>query len=394
MRRRQLCALALGPWLPGVAAAQGSSTRRITVRARVPETSGTVYLTGNLPELGPWDPAKRAMDGFGAERRLALDVPAGMSLEFKLTLGSWAREALDASGQPTPNFRVVADADREISVEVSAFKSDPRIFMADPAGGGVLGTLRYWHDVPSRHLRTTRHVSLWLPPSYANSGARRYPVLYMHDGQNLFDPRLASTGIDWGVDEAVVRSAAAGRMPEVIVVGVWNTADRMREYSPWHAGRAYGRFLIEELMREVNAELRTLKGPRHTTVMGSSMGGLVSFDLCRRHPEVFGAGACLSTSPFADDWLEEKFDAPPNLVRDIERGLRFPRGPRLYLDHGTAGGDELIAPMQAKVAVWLRGQGWHEGRDFVARRIEGAAHNETSWRARLDEVLTFLYRAR
>ena len=83
MRRRQLCALALGPWLPGVAAAQGSSTRRITVRARVPETSGTVYLTGNLPELGPWDPAKRAMDGFGAERRLALDVPAGMRLEPK-----------------------------------------------------------------------------------------------------------------------------------------------------------------------------------------------------------------------------------------------------------------------------------------------------------------------
>ena len=393
MRRRQLCTLALGPWLPGVAAAQGSSTRRITVRARVPETSGTVYLTGNLPELGPWDPAKRAMDGFGAERRLALDVPAGMSLEFKLTLGSWAREALDASGQPTPNFRVVADADREISVEVSAFKSDPRIFMADPAGGGVLGTLRYWHDVPSRHLRTTRHVSLWLPPSYADSGSRRYPVLYMHDGQNLFDPRLANTGIDWGVDEAIVRSAAAGRMPEVIVVGVWSTADRLAEYSPWHRGPQYGRFLIEELMPEVNAELRTLKGPRHTTLLGSSVGGLISLDLARRHPAVFGAAGCVSIAlalSQANVTRLAEASTEPLIARAIERGLRFPRGPRLYLDEGTSAAYATDAPVLTPVTQWLLRQGHREGSDFVVRRIEGAEHNEAAWRARLGDVLAFL----
>jgi len=398
MQRRQLAALGLGPWLSCLAAAQGAATRRITVRARVPERSGTVYLTGNLPELGPWDPAKRAMDGFGAERRLTLDVPAGMNFEFKLTLGSWAREALDAAGLPlAENFRVVADADRDISVEIAAFKADLRLFMADPAGGGVLGTLRHWLDVPSRHLRAARHVSLWLPPSYAQSGRRRYPVLCMHDGQNLFDPRLSHGGIDWGVDEAVVRSAAAGRMPEVIVVGVWNTADRWREYSPWHWGPRYARFLIDELMPEVNAELRTRTGPRETTVMGASMGGLISLDLCRRHPRVFGAGGCLSTAFMVSqaDISEDPNASRQALIeRSIERGLRFPRGPRLCFDQGTVNEEPGDASAQATVTQWLRRQGHREGSDFVARRIEGADHNEAAWRARLDEVLAFLYRAR
>lgn len=400
MQRRTASTLALGALLGALSSRAGAqgATRRITVRARVPESAGTVYLTGNLPELGPWNPSLRAMEGHGRERRLVLDVPAGLVFEFKLTLGSWAREGLGPSGTVLPNFRVVADGDREVEVEVVDFKKDPRLYMSDWQGSGVQGTLVYWHDVPSRHLRATRHVSLWLPPGFDRTSRRRYPVLYMHDGQNLFDPRIANTGVDWGVDEAVLRSVAAGRMPEVIVVGVWSTADRVREYSPWHWGPAYGRFLIEELMPEVKREVPTLAGPRHTAVMGSSMGGLISFDLCRRHPEVFGAGGCLSTHfPFAfsADGLNLAGTEPPFIERDIARGLRFPHratSPRLYFDHGTVGLDAGYGPVTAKVAEWLRGQGWREGRDFVVRRIDGADHNEAAWRARLEEPLAFLYR--
>jgi len=390
MQRRDLCLLSLAPLAAG--AAHGQATRRITIRARVPERTGPVYLTGNLPELGPWDPSRRTMDGLGADRRLTLDVPAGLVFEFKLTLGSWARESLDAAGQAMQNFRVTADADREVTVEIVDFKKDPRSFLADPQGGGVLGTLTYWHDVPSRHLRRSRHVSIWTPPGFTKT--KRYPVLYMHDGQNLFDPRIANTGTDWGVDEAVVRGVAAGRVPELIVVGVWSTADRGPEYSPWHLGPAYARFLIEELMPEVNAEYSTRTGPMHTTVMGSSMGGLISFDLCRRHPKVFGAGGCVSTHfPFAADAKGDRSGQDtPWIERDIARGLRFPRGPRLYFDHGTAGLDASYAPVQAKVTQWLRDQGHREGSDFVVRRFEGADHNEAAWRARLDEPLAFLYR--
>ena len=397
MQRRTASTLALGALLGALSShadAQGA-TRRITVRARVPEGAGTVYLTGNLPELGPWNPSLRAMEGDGRERRLVLEVPAGLMFEFKLTLGSWAREGLGPSGTVLPNFRVVADGDREVEVEVVDFKKDPRLYMSDWQGSGVQGTLVYWHDVPSRHLRAARHVSLWLPPGFDRTSRRRYPVLYMHDGQNLFDPRIANTGVDWGVDEAVMRSVAAGRMPEVVVVGVWSTADRAREYSPWHWGPAYGRFLIEELMPEVRREVPTLAGPRHTAVMGSSMGGLISFDLCRRHPEVFGAGGCVAMHvTFSPAQIAGDFSGrgPTFIEGDLERGLRFPRGPRLWIDHGTLGIDAGYAPLQAKLAAWLRRQGWREGSDFVVKRYEGSDHNEAAWRARMDDVLAFLYR--
>ena len=128
-----------------------------------------------------------------------------------------------------------------------------------------------------------------------------------------------------------MRSAAAGHMPEVIVVAFWNTADRMREYSPWHWGPAYGRFLIEELMPEVNSEMRTRIGARHTTVMGSSLGGLISLDLCRRHPRVFDTAGCVSTAfelSEADVAGNPQASGQPLFLRDIERGLRFARGPR------------------------------------------------------------------
>src|SRR5258708_36688308 len=115
----------------------------------------------------------------------------------------------------------------------------------------------------------------------------------MQDGQTLFDPRFSFTGVDWGVDQAIVRGTKAGRIPPTIVVGIWNTNLRLREYSPWDMGTNYSRFLIEELMPEVNKRFRTLTGPDHTAVMGSSMGGLISFWLCWKHPEVFGRGACL-----------------------------------------------------------------------------------------------------
>jgi enterochelin esterase-like enzyme len=394
MHRRTLALASLAALASRVAA---QATRRITIRARVPEKSGAVYIAGNLPELGPWDPAKRAMEGLGAERRITLDVPAGQTLEFKLTLGSWTREGLGPSGTVLPNFKVAADADREITVEIVDFKKDPRLYMSDTPGSGVLGTLTYWHDVPSRHLRASRHVGVWLPPSYGRRRSQRFPVLYMHDGQNLFDPRIANTGTDWGVDEAIVRSVAADRMPEAIVIGVWSTAERRSEYSPWHDGPAYGRFLVEELMPEVNAELRTLKGPRHNTVVGSSMGGLISFDLCRRYPQVFGAGGCVamhvtfSPAQIAGDFSGQ---GPTYLETELERGLRFARGPRLWIDQGTLGIDAHYGPVQAKLATWLRGQGWREGSDFVVRRYEGSEHNEAAWRARMDDVLAFLYRGR
>jgi enterochelin esterase-like enzyme len=372
-----------------------------TIRVVVPDTTGTVYLAGSLPGLGPWQPNGRVMTGSGRERTVQVTAPRGTVFEYKLTLGSWDREALDSAGSVPPNHRLVLDGDVEARHEIAGFKQDPKVYIADWKGSGVEGRLVYWTDVRSAFLGPARHVEIWLPPAYDAMPTQRFRVLYMHDGQNLFDPRIANTGVDWGVDEAVARLSRAGVIPSVIVVGVWSTADRGAEYSPWHRAPDYARFLIEELMPRVNAEFRTLTGPENTAVMGSSMGGLLSFYLVTHHPDVFGACGCLSThfplsaaaaaAYFGGDSAKATSDTTPYIVRDIAAGMTVPPHTRYWFDYGTESLDASYGPTHDAVRAWLLKQGLVEGSDFVVRKYPGATHNEASWRARLDDPLTFLF---
>jgi pimeloyl-ACP methyl ester carboxylesterase len=391
----------------GAAAQRPSPTSccTVTIRVRVPEGTGPVYVAGSLPELGPWRADARALTGEGRERSTRVTAPPGTTVEYKFTLGSWDREALGYAGAVPPNFRLTVSRDTVVVHEIADFKKDVREYFADPGGSGVQGRLVYWTDVRSAYLGPTRHVEIWLPPGYDSSATARYPVLYMSDGQNLFDPRIANTGSDWGVDEAVVRLVRRGTIRPVIVVGVWNTSERTAEYSPWHRAPEYARFLIEELMPRVNREFRTLTGPANTAVMGSSMGGLLSYYLVAYHPETFGACGCLSTAFLLSPALvagnlrglasggpdSSSPDTVAYIVRDIERGFRVPPGARFWFDYGTRGIDVRFGPSHDLVRGWLLRQGLSEGRDFVVRRYEGADHNEASWRARLDDPLTFLF---
>ena len=373
----------------------------VTIRVRVPEGTGTVYLAGSLPELGPWRPDALPLAGEGRERTAEVTAPPGTTLEYKFTLGSWDREALSSAGTVAPNNSLVLNRDTVVVHEVTDFKKDPREYLADWRGSGVKGRLVYWTDVRSAFLGPTRHVEIWLPPGYDDAPAARYPVLYMHDGQNLFDPRIANTGVDWGVDEAVVRLVNRGSITPIIVVGVWSTAARFSEYSPWHDAPDYARFLIEELLPRVNASFRTLTGPGNTAVMGSSMGGLLSFYLVTHHPEAFGACGCESTHfPLSEAVVAQVFpgvpvpaapDTTPYIIRDIQSGLKAPRSARYRFDYGSLGLDSAYAPTHEAVRRWLLAQGRIEGRDFVVRRYQGATHNEAAWRARLEDPLTFLF---
>ncbi len=373
----------------------------VTISATVPENTGTLYLTGDLAELGPWQANALAMDGAGRKRTAQLVVPPGTELEYKFTLGSWDREAMGPSGMVMPNYRLRVDADVEAAHEIGDFRKDTEVYMEDWKGSGVLGTLVYWPDVPSEILGRDRHVEIWLPPGYYENPDVRYPVLYMSDGQNLFDPRIANTGVDWGVDEAVVRLVEKGAMPPIIVVGAWSTDDRGREYSPWHGAPEYARFLVEELMPRVDREFRTLAGPENTAVMGSSMGGLLSFYLVTNHPDVFGSCGCESTHFALSESIVKRYlrgveapadpDTVPFVVRDIENGLEAPADSRYYFAYGTRGLDADYGPPHEVVREWLLGQGRVEGTDFVIREYEGADHNEASWRARIDDALAFMF---
>lgn len=248
----------------------------VTMRVALREDVDSVYITGNHEVLGFWQPDGLLLEGDGEIRIARFKVPLGTELEYKFTLGTWHRQALDQAGRIPPNFTLRVDGNQSLDHKIRAFQPDPMVYLDDWQGSGVQGTLVYWRDIESAFLSSSRHVVIWLPPSY--DVAKQYPVLYMHDGQNLFDPRLKMDGEIWDVDDAVVRLVESGAIEPIIVVGVFSSANRLDEYSPWHRAPDYASFLIEEPLPRVNDTFSTLTGPENTAVMESSMGGLHLFE--------------------------------------------------------------------------------------------------------------------
>ncbi|HEY5970367.1 MAG TPA: alpha/beta hydrolase-fold protein [Pseudoxanthomonas sp.] len=266
---------------------------------------------------------------------------------------------------------------------------------------GVTGRVEHHPQFPSRHV-DARNVDVWLPPGYGDDPARRYPVLYMHDGQNLFDPELSYGGTHWGVDEAMTRLIGEGRVRAAIVVGVWNTPKRMPEYMPEKAVRQpafpmgaddpnlqrkdpvsddYLAFLVRELKPFIDARYRTLDGRDDTFLMGSSMGGLISAYAVSEYPQVFGGAGCISTHWPAGDGA---------VIDYLAKHLPDPRTHKFYFDYGTETLDASYAPYQHRMDAALRNAGYQPGAQWVTRRFEGAEHSEKSWRARLEAPLLFL----
>ncbi len=400
---RQLLSIAV--LLILAACAQDEPCCSVEIRVTVPDDTGDVYLAGNIPELGPWSPSLYVMQGAGNERYATLEIPRGSRFEYKFTLGSWDREAIGDDETPLANFQLDVDRNETVHHALQRFKPDPMIYIDDWQGSGVQGTLVYWTDVASEFLGPTRHVVIWLPPGYDENREAPYPVLYMHDGQNLFDPRLGSgaQGDIWAVDDAVVSLVEQDRIPPIIVVGAWNSEQRIVKYSPWHGAPDYARFLVEELMPRVNAAFNTATGPENTAVMGSSMGGLLSYYLVTYHPDVFGSCGCVSSAfilseALVANWVPpsspgDEPDTTPFIVRDIEAGLEAPHGARYWFDYGTAGGDANYDAPHQHLRAWLLDEGLTEGEDFVIRVYEGADHNEAAWRARLGDPLLFMFGA-
>jgi enterochelin esterase-like enzyme len=379
-----------------------------------------VYLAGNLDELGPWRADGLLMNGQGGERVAHLRLPEGTLLEYKFTLGEWAREGLGPSGTVMPNNRLLVDGDEDVTIAIVDFKKDPREYIADWRNSGVIGRLDYWLDVRSQFLEAPRHVEIWLPPQYDAEPARRFPVLYMHDGQNLFDPRIANTGVDWGVDEAITSLVNEGLIEPAIVIGVWSTDQRRMEYAPagvlarmsdemkqaaasefpeeLRLGDNYIRFLAEELKPRVDAAYRTQTEREHTFLMGSSMGALISIYGLAERPDVFGAAAGLSmhwpVGVSEANFVEREAEWRPAIITAFERYFTDrrldPETHRIWVDHGTGFLDHYYVRYQEAMLPVLTRLGYVEGDTLGARVYPGADHNEAAWRARLRDPLLFL----
>jgi enterochelin esterase-like enzyme len=244
---------------------------------------------------------------------------------------------------------------------------------------------------PSRFLRNQRDLIVYLPPGYQEQQQRQFPVLYLHDGQNLFDGATSFIpGMDWHVGQTADYCIQAGLVEPLIIVGIYNAGkQRLGEYTPTRmpklgGGRAnrYAKFLLEEVRPFLLSNYRVLSGAENTGIGGSSLGGLVSLYLGLRLPHVFGKIAALSPSVWWSQRVILRFaDAAP--VDPL---------PRIWLDIGTREGGRIVEDVERFRDILL-GKGWRLGRDLHYQRVEGAEHNEAAWAQRVAPFLQFLFPA-
>jgi predicted alpha/beta superfamily hydrolase len=241
----------------------------------------------------------------------------------------------------------------------------------------------------SAFLPDDRHVTVYLPPGYDPTADDRYPVLYLHDGQNLFDPAAAfKKGEHWRVGETATALIEARRIPPLIIVGVDNTGPkRLFEYTHTHDRRrggggadAYGQLLVQELKPFIDQTYRTRPDPATTGLGGSSLGGLVSLYLGLKYPDVFSRLAVMSPSV----WWDRR-----SILRHVRDARPKPRL-RIWVDIGTREGRYHVDNAQL-LKVGLMKNGWVEGDDLHYEEVAGGTHSEGAWAARFDRVLQFLY---
>jgi predicted alpha/beta superfamily hydrolase len=233
-------------------------------------------------------------------------------------------------------------------------------------------------------LNRKRQIRLYLPPNYATSG-KRYPVLYMHDGQNLFDDATSFVG-EWKVDETLDALSKEGKL-ELIVVGIDNGGDkRMTELNAWDntrfgagEGRQYTDFIVGTLKPMIDAQYRTRPDRAHTAIMGSSMGGLASHYAIAQYPQVFGKAGVFSPAYWT---------ATPAF--DFMAAHPLPKDARVYLLMGEKEGESMVPDVQ-RMAQVVAASG-HPGANTVLRIVPGQQHNEGFWSGELREALLWMFK--
>jgi predicted alpha/beta superfamily hydrolase len=263
-----------------------------------------------------------------------------------------------------------------------------REHISDPLDANPRYSVRLFH---SRILPDDRMVSVYLPPQYMEDEQRRFPVLYLQDGQNLFDGRTSYlAGRTWNANTTADRLTGEGAIEPLILVGIANTGlRRMAEYTPTRdfkmgggEGRSYGRLLMEELKPMIDRAYRTQPEPKNTGVGGSSLGGLISLYLGFAHPEVFGKVAVISPSL----WWDQR-----SILNAIHQQTTKP-DLRIWLDMGTAEGARHLRDADMLERLLLQ-RGWKSGVDLVYVKAPGAVHDECAWSDRFGDVLRFLFPA-
>lgn len=355
--------------------------------------SRAVYLSGNLPELGNWKPDGLEMKAQGDDVCVAqFRAKVGTTIEYKITQGSWSTVEKSTTGVDIPNrsLTVVANGKSEcleVQIQVERW-ADHR----DTFPSSVQGELR-WHKDFASSLVAARHIAVWLPAGYDDTTSR-YPVLYLHDGQNLFDIKTAAFGVEWQVDESVTALIQQQLIEPVIIVGIWNTPDRIDEYTTTISkqlgkggkGETYIRFLVEELKPAIDREYRTLSDSENTLIGGSSLGGLISIHAWYNRPDCFGK--CLAFSPSLH-WDDER------LLVELAAVHRIAPSGQLWLSMGTHEGRseetrDTNVNRARRLAELLKQTDRHSAERIEYLEVQGGQHNEAAWAVQFPLALQFV----
>lgn len=262
-----------------------------------------------------------------------------------------------------------------------------------------------------------RRVVVWLPSGYQTHG-QKYAVLYMHDGQNLFDKATAGYGMEWEIDEHLDRLIREKRVRPTIVVGIWNTPKRLQEYVPSKAftslpsdyrtkvralyggdplSDGYLKFVVRELRPMIDKRFNVKTDRADTVIMGSSMGALISLYAIDEYPKIFGGAGMMSThwplfmTPDGKSVGDEEYEIVSSAFeRYLTPALPSPRTHRLYFDHGSETLDAVYARYQQRVDAVVARRGYRQGVNWATRSFPGQKHNEISWSSRVEIPLEFL----
>ena len=285
-----------------------------------------------------------------------------------------------------------------------------------PAPQVSTGTIVDLGVVQSRYA-DPRRVVVWLPSGYDAHGPK-YAVLYMHDGQNLFDKKTAGYGMEWQIDETLDRLIRERKVRPTIVVGIWSTPKRLQEYVPTKAfnglppeyrqkvralyggdplSDGYLKFLVRELRPMIDKRFNVKTDAADTAIMGSSMGSLISLYAIDEYPKIFGAAGMMSThwplfmTPDGKSVSDQEYEVVSSAFeRYLTPALPDPRTHRLYFDHGSETLDAIYARYQDRVDAVVARRGYRKWLDWMSLSFPGEKHNEISWASRVTVPLQFL----
>lgn len=343
-----------------------------------------MWVTGNHESIGNWDPEGLPLENENGTWKRTLEVPTGTYLEFKVTDGTWEKEATFKEVTEKENLRLLANKDMDVELDFDHWLENPASVADHVEGKQIQGKVEYLGHMSGDCIRD-REVIVWLPTQYVANPSKKFPVLYMHDGQNLVDPNTAFLNSDWRMDETIEAMAADGRITPPIIVGLYNTQDRLEEYADTELGRNYLRFIVENVKPLIDSRYRTLKSKKHNCVMGSSMGGLISFLSAWYYPNVFGQAACLSPM----FWGKKMVDV--RAWQMVEANPEHKLSARIYMDNGTKELERFLMPGCKHMLRVLEARGYQQGKNLMWFKDEGALHNEAAWANRADKPLQFMF---